>query len=66
LDSKVFSLDMGSMIAGTKYRGDFEKKLKSLLKEVSKIKNAILFIDEFIQLLEQEVLGDLLWMLQIF
>ncbi|MEV9477248.1 AAA family ATPase, partial [Aliarcobacter butzleri] len=46
LDSKVFSLDMGSMIAGTKYRGDFEKKLKSLLKEVSKIKNAILFIDE--------------------
>jgi ATP-dependent Clp protease ATP-binding subunit ClpA len=34
------------MIAGTKYRGDFEKKLKSLLKEVAKIPNAILFIDE--------------------
>ncbi len=46
LKAKVFSLDMGSMIAGTKYRGDFEKKLKSLLKEVSKIPNAILFIDE--------------------
>ncbi|MGD9625060.1 MAG: ATP-dependent Clp protease ATP-binding subunit ClpA [Arcobacter sp.] len=46
LKSKVFSLDMGSMLAGTKYRGDFEKKLKTLLKEVSKIKNAILFIDE--------------------
>ena len=46
LKSKVFSLDMGSMIAGTKYRGDFEKKLKTLLKEVSKIPNAILFIDE--------------------
>ncbi len=37
---------MGSMLAGTKYRGDFEKKLKGLLKEISKIPNAILFIDE--------------------
>lgn len=37
---------MGSLIAGTKYRGDFEKKLKSLLKEVAKIPNSILFIDE--------------------
>jgi ATP-dependent Clp protease ATP-binding subunit ClpA len=46
LDAKVFSLDMGSMVAGTKYRGDFEKKLKTLLKEVSKIPNSILFIDE--------------------
>lgn len=46
LKAKVFSLDMGSLIAGTKYRGDFEKKLKSLLKEVIKIPNAILFIDE--------------------
>ncbi|MDD2896821.1 MAG: ATP-dependent Clp protease ATP-binding subunit ClpA [Aliarcobacter sp.] len=46
LKAKIFSLDMGSMIAGTKYRGDFEKKLKSLLKEVAKIPNAILFIDE--------------------
>ncbi|MEA3352265.1 MAG: ATP-dependent Clp protease ATP-binding subunit ClpA [Campylobacterota bacterium] len=45
-DSKVYSLDMGSMLAGTKYRGDFEKKLKAVLKEVSKKKNAILFIDE--------------------
>lgn len=44
--SKVFSLDMGSMVAGTKYRGDFEKKLKTLLKEISKIKDAVLFIDE--------------------
>ncbi|XPV69295.1 MAG: ATP-dependent Clp protease ATP-binding subunit ClpA [Halarcobacter sp.] len=44
--AKVYSLDMGSMLAGTKYRGDFEKKLKGLLKEVSKIPNAILFIDE--------------------
>ncbi|MEA2049895.1 MAG: ATP-dependent Clp protease ATP-binding subunit [Campylobacterota bacterium] len=45
-DAKLYSLDMGSMLAGTKYRGDFEKKLKSVLKEVSKKKNAILFIDE--------------------
>lgn len=45
-NAKIFSLDMGSMVAGTKYRGDFEKKLKSLLKEVSAIPNAILFIDE--------------------
>ena len=45
-DAKLFSVDLGSLIAGTKYRGDFEKKLKSLLKEITKIKNAILFIDE--------------------
>jgi len=45
-DAKVYSLDMGSMLAGTKYRGDFEKKLKAVLKEVSKKKNAVLFIDE--------------------
>ena len=45
-NSKIYSLDMGSMLAGTKYRGDFEKKLKGLLKEISKIPDAILFIDE--------------------
>ncbi len=45
-DSKLFSLDMGSLLAGTKYRGDFEKKLKALLKEISSVPNAILFIDE--------------------
>ena len=45
-DAKVYSLDMGSMLAGTKYRGDFEKKLKAVLKDISKKKNAILFIDE--------------------
>ena len=46
VDAKIYSLDMGSMLAGTKYRGDFEKKLKAVLKEVTKKKNAILFIDE--------------------
>jgi len=45
-NTKVYSLDMGSMLAGTKYRGDFEKKLKEFLKEIIKIPNAILFIDE--------------------
>jgi ATP-dependent Clp protease ATP-binding subunit ClpA len=45
-DAKIYSLDMGSIVAGTKYRGDFEKKLKAILKEVSTKKNAILFIDE--------------------
>ncbi len=45
-NATIYSLDMGSLLAGTKYRGDFEKKLKSVLKEISKIKDAILFIDE--------------------
>ena len=44
--STIYSLDIGSLIAGTKYRGDFEKRLKNLLSELSKKKNAILFIDE--------------------
>ncbi len=45
-EAKIYSLDMGSLLAGTKYRGDFEKKLKALLKDISEIPNAILFIDE--------------------
>lgn len=42
----IFSLDLGSMLAGTKFRGDFEGRLKSVLKEIKKRKNAVLFIDE--------------------
>ena len=42
----VFSLDLGALIAGTKYRGDFEKRLKGVLTELTNIKGAILFIDE--------------------
>jgi ATP-dependent Clp protease ATP-binding subunit ClpA len=42
----VYSLDMGGLLAGTKYRGDFEKRLKGILKELAADKNAILFIDE--------------------
>lgn len=46
LDATIYSLDMGSLIAGTKYRGDFEKRLKAVLAEVKKQPGAILFIDE--------------------
>ena len=42
----VYSLDLGSLLAGTKYRGDFEKRLKALLAEIEKEQHAILFIDE--------------------
>ena len=44
--SKVYALDMGALVAGTKYRGDFEKRLKGIIKELSEEKDAILFIDE--------------------
>jgi ATP-dependent Clp protease ATP-binding subunit ClpA len=46
LDATIYSLDMGSLVAGTKYRGDFEKRLKAVLAEVKKQPGAILFIDE--------------------
>ncbi|MDH5358020.1 MAG: ATP-dependent Clp protease ATP-binding subunit ClpA [Gammaproteobacteria bacterium] len=42
----IYSLDMGALVAGTKYRGDFEKRLKALLREIKKQSDAILFIDE--------------------
>ncbi len=45
-DSKIFALDLGSMISGTKYRGDFEKRLKGVLTELQSIEKSILFIDE--------------------
>src|SRR6056297_463699 len=45
-DSEVFSLDLGALLAGTKYRGDFEKRFKNLLAELKKRDKAILFIDE--------------------
>ena len=44
--STIFALDMGALLAGTKYRGDFEKRLKAVLQQLKKQKNAILFIDE--------------------
>lgn len=42
----VFALDMGTLLAGTRYRGDFEERLKQVMKEIENHKNAILFIDE--------------------
>ena len=45
-DATIYALDMGTLIAGTKYRGDFEKRLKAVIKEVSDDPGAILFIDE--------------------
>lgn len=45
-DKVIYSLDLGSMLAGTKFRGDFEARLKGVIKEIKKRKNAVLFIDE--------------------
>lgn len=46
LNNVIYSLDMGALVAGTKYRGDFEKRLKSLVGQLKKEPNSILFIDE--------------------
>ena len=45
-DASIYSLDIGILIAGTKYRGDFEKRLKAVLTDLEKIPHSILFIDE--------------------
>ncbi len=45
-EAQIFSLDMGALIAGSRYRGDFEERLKAVLKQLSLIDKAILFIDE--------------------
>ena len=46
MDSVIYALDLGALLAGTKYRGDFEKRLKSVISELKKQPNLILFIDE--------------------
>ena len=46
-NTRLLSLDMASLVAGTKYRGDFEERFKNLLEELSRDGNAILFVDEF-------------------
>ncbi len=46
LDATIYSLDLGALVAGTKYRGDFEKRLKGVLSAIKKLPGAILFIDE--------------------
>jgi ATP-dependent Clp protease ATP-binding subunit ClpA len=45
-DAKVYALDLGALVAGTRYRGDFEERVKQVLERLTKEKNAILFIDE--------------------
>jgi len=45
-DKVVYSLDMGALLAGTKFRGDFEERLKGVLEQIKKLKNCILFVDE--------------------
>ncbi|CAA6812807.1 MAG: ATP-dependent Clp protease ATP-binding subunit ClpA [uncultured Sulfurovum sp.] len=45
-NSSIFALDLGAMISGTKYRGDFEKRLKGILTEIQTVKKSIIFIDE--------------------
>ena len=45
-DARIYSLDLGALLAGTKYRGDFEQRLKAIITALQKKKNAILFIDE--------------------
>ena len=46
LDKRVLSLDLSGMVAGTKYRGEFEERIKNTIDEVKKAGNVILFIDE--------------------
>ncbi len=46
LESTIFSLDMGTLLAGTRYRGDFEERLKQVVKEIEETPGAVLFIDE--------------------
>lgn len=45
-DAVIYSLDLGALVAGTKYRGDFEKRLKGVLSALRKTPNVVLFIDE--------------------
>ena len=45
-NAMIFSLDMGALLAGTRYRGDFEERLKAVIKSIEKLPHAILFIDE--------------------
>ncbi|WP_297631306.1 AAA family ATPase [uncultured Clostridium sp.] len=57
-NSKIFSLDIGGMIAGAKYRGDFEERIKSVLKDVEKYENPIVYIDEIHTIVGAGALGN--------
>jgi len=64
-DATIFSLDMGALLAGTKYRGDFEKRFKGLLKELLKEEGGILFIDEIHTIIGAGLHPVASWMPQI-
>jgi ATP-dependent Clp protease ATP-binding subunit ClpA len=55
---KIYSLDIGSLIAGTKYRGEFEKRMKAILEELKKQREPILFIDEIHMIVGAGAAGD--------
>ena len=57
-ESRIFELDLGSMLSGTQYRGDFEKKLKKVLKKIGKEKQPIIFIDEIHNLTGAGAVGE--------
>ncbi|TDR32729.1 ATP-dependent Clp protease ATP-binding subunit ClpA [Hydromonas duriensis] len=57
-EARVYALDMGALMAGTKYRGDFEQRLKDLVDELSEMKDAILFIDEIHMLIGAGATGN--------
>jgi ATP-dependent Clp protease ATP-binding subunit ClpA len=56
-EATVFALDMGTLLAGTRYRGDFEERLKQVMKEIENHKKAILFIDEIHTVIERATSG---------
>ena len=58
LGSKIYQLDMGSLIAGTQYRGDFEKRLKTVMKGISAEKGSILYIDEIHNIVGAGQIGE--------
>jgi len=64
-ESQVYSLDMGALLAGTKYRGDFEQRLKGVLKTLRERPNAILFIDEIHTLIGAGAASVARWTLPI-
>jgi len=57
-NKKIYALDMGGLIAGTKYRGEFEKRIKKILDELKKEKEPILFIDEIHMIVGAGAAGD--------
>ena len=57
-DSKIYALDMGNLIAGTQYRGDFEKRFKEIMNGLSKEKNPIVYLDEIHNIVGAGAVGN--------